>query len=98
MGGLLRSLSIARKAKTLGIPIIIGAQVGETSILSRSALTIANSYRDILIAQEGAFGTNLLEYDITDQSLMFGKKGILSGVDKWLGNGFGIEINSRNIL
>ena len=77
MGGILRSLAIAEEAKARGIPIIIGAQVGETSILTRAALTVANQYRDILLAQEGAFGTYLLEHDITDASLMFGKGGRL---------------------
>jgi len=77
MGGILRSLAIAKQAKAMGLPIIIGAQVGETSILTRSALTVANHYRDILLAQEGAFGTYLLEHDITSTSLMFGKGGRL---------------------
>ena len=77
MGGILRALAIAEKAKSVGIPIIIGAQVGETSILTRAALTVANHYRDILLTQEGAFGTYLLGHDITDPSLMFGKGGRL---------------------
>ncbi len=78
MGGLLRSLAIAEQAKRLRIPIIIGAQVGETSILTRAALTVANAYREILLGQEGAFGTHLLEHDITQQPIMFGKRGLLS--------------------
>ena len=77
MGGILRSLAIAEEAKSRGIPIIIGAQVGETSILTRAALTVANHYRDILLAQEGAFGTYLLKQDVTDSPLMFGKRGML---------------------
>jgi L-alanine-DL-glutamate epimerase-like enolase superfamily enzyme len=77
MGGILRSLAIAKQAKAMGFPIIIGAQVGETSILTRAALTVANHYRDILQAQEGAFGTYLLEHDITETSLMFSKNGRL---------------------
>ncbi len=77
MGGILRSLAIAAEAKAMGLPIIIGAQVGETSILTRAALTLVNHYRDILLAQEGAFGTYLLERDITDTPLMFGKCGRL---------------------
>ncbi|MEX0829433.1 MAG: hypothetical protein WD032_04260 [Nitrospirales bacterium] len=72
-----RSLAIAKKAKAMGIPIIIGAQVGETSILTRASLTLASQYRDILLAQEGAFGTYLLEHDITDTPLMFGAGGTL---------------------
>ena len=77
MGGILRSLAIAKQAKAMGLPIIIGAQVGETSILTRAALTVANQYRHILLAQEGAFGTYLLEHDLTRTPLMFGKGGRL---------------------
>jgi L-alanine-DL-glutamate epimerase-like enolase superfamily enzyme len=77
MGGILRSIAIAEEAKAMGIPIIIGAQVGETSILTRAALTLANQFRDILRAQEGAFGTYLLERDITNTPLMLGKGGKL---------------------
>ncbi|MGB4068083.1 MAG: enolase C-terminal domain-like protein [Nitrospira sp.] len=77
MGGILRSLAVAKRAKEVGIPIIIGAQVGETSVLTRAALTVANSYRDILLAQEGAFGTHLLEQDICKPPLMFGQSGLL---------------------
>ncbi len=77
MGGILRSLEIAEHAKTKGIPIILGAQVGETSILTRAALTVANQSRKNLLAQEGAFGTYLLEHDITDTPLIFGKGGTL---------------------
>ncbi len=78
MGGILRSLAVAEKSKRLGIPIIIGAQVGETSILTRAALTIAQPYRNILLAQEGAFGTYLLEHDVIDPPIIFGKGGILT--------------------
>jgi L-alanine-DL-glutamate epimerase-like enolase superfamily enzyme len=77
MGGILRSLAVAEQAKELGISIIIGAQVGETSVLTRAALTVANSYRDILLAQEGAFGTHLLEHDVCRSPLMFGQAGLL---------------------
>ncbi|MEC8893317.1 MAG: enolase C-terminal domain-like protein [Candidatus Poribacteria bacterium] len=78
MGGILRSLDVAEEASRLNIPIIVGAQVGETSILTRAALTIANTYRNILLAQEGAFGIYLLEKDIVETPLMFGKGGVLS--------------------
>lgn len=91
MGGILRSLAIAKQAKELGIPIIIGAQVGETSILTRAALTIANSCRDIVVAQEGAFGTLLLERDICDPPLMFGAGGQLD-VKAVTGLGLGLAL------
>jgi L-alanine-DL-glutamate epimerase-like enolase superfamily enzyme len=78
MGGLLRSLLVVKQATQLGISLIVGAQVGETSLLTRAALTVSNSARDILIAQEGAFGTLLLQHDICDSPLMFKEKGVLN--------------------
>jgi len=95
MGGIFRSLNVARQAKQLSIPIIIGAQVGETSILTRAALTVANQYRDILLAQEGAFGTYLLEHDITDAPLMFGQGGTLMVPSVGNPPGLGFLFNDR---
>ncbi len=77
MGGLFRSLEIANIARKRGIPIIIGAHVGETSVLTRAALSLANVSRDLLVAQEGALGTYLLEKDLFKHSLKFGEGGIL---------------------
>ncbi len=95
MGGILRSLAIAQRAVEMNIPIIIGAQVGETSILTRAALTVTTLAKNALIAQEGAFSTLLLEEDICSPSLMFGKSGILDIRDFQLGSrrGFGLTIN-----
>ncbi|MCB0420139.1 MAG: hypothetical protein KDD61_04035 [Bdellovibrionales bacterium] len=77
MGGLIRSLRIVEKARKLSVPIIVGAQVGETSYLSKAGMIVANSCGASLLAQEGAFGTYLLEKDIVDNPLQFGKKGFL---------------------
>lgn len=77
MGGLLRSKNIINEARKYGIKIIIGAQVGETSLLTRAALTIANYAKDLLIAQEGAFGNLLLKRDLCEPPIMFGKHGEL---------------------
>ena len=41
MGGLLRSLAVVDAARAAGIGLIVGAQVGETSLLTRAALTVA---------------------------------------------------------
>jgi L-Ala-D/L-Glu epimerase len=90
MGGLLRSLAIAEECQKRGIKFIIGAQVGETSILTRSAISLANAYRDNLIAQEGAYGTHLLEHDITDAPIMFGKGGAVNLGAKNI-NGLGLN-------
>jgi L-alanine-DL-glutamate epimerase-like enolase superfamily enzyme len=77
MGGLLRSLSLLEAGRALGIGVIIGAQVGETSLLTRAGLVVAAAARERLVAQEGAFGTFLLERDVCDPPLMFGAGGVL---------------------
>lgn len=94
MGGLLRSLAIIESACVLDIGLIIGAQVGETSLLTRAGLIAAQASRDLLVAQEGAFGTYLLERDIYEPPLMFGKAGLLDS-SKHLGlsePGFGFTL------
>jgi L-alanine-DL-glutamate epimerase-like enolase superfamily enzyme len=77
MGGLHRSLAIIESARQSSIGVIVGAQVGETSLLTRAALTVARAAGDALIAQEGAFGTRLLTRDVCDPPLMFGDGGVL---------------------
>jgi L-alanine-DL-glutamate epimerase-like enolase superfamily enzyme len=77
MGGLLRALDVASALRTAGIDLIVGAQVGETSLLTRAALTVAHANRERLVAQEGAFGTLLLERDVCDPPLMFGRGGVV---------------------
>jgi L-alanine-DL-glutamate epimerase-like enolase superfamily enzyme len=91
MGGMMRSVRVARLAKELGLRLIVGAHVGETSVLTRAGLTIADLGRDILVAQEGAFGTHLLERDAVTPCLMFGAGGVLDLAPyRPLGNGLGL--------
>ena len=77
LGGLLRSLRIVEAARALKIGLIVGAQVGETSLLTRAGLTVAHAAGEALTAQEGAFGTHLLERDLCEPPLMFGAAGVL---------------------
>jgi L-alanine-DL-glutamate epimerase-like enolase superfamily enzyme len=77
MGGLLRALEMVSRVKDLNWGIIIGSLVGETSILTRLALTLAKVSGKNLLAQEGAFGTLLLSREIVKPVLMFGKGGVL---------------------
>jgi L-alanine-DL-glutamate epimerase-like enolase superfamily enzyme len=77
MGGLFRSLVVVEAARAARVGLVIGAQVGETSLLTRVALTVAEAARDLLVAQEGAFGTFLLERDVCDPPVMFGVGGVL---------------------
>jgi L-alanine-DL-glutamate epimerase-like enolase superfamily enzyme len=77
MGGLIRSLNVVDAARRSGFGIIVGAQVGETSLLTRAALPVARAASNALVAQEGAFGTRLLAHDVCDPPLMFGPGGVL---------------------
>ena len=91
MGGLLRSLRVVELARQHGVRVVVGAQVGETSLLTRAALTVASEARGILVAQEGAFGKLLLSADICDEPLMFGRGGLLEAPTP-SGPGFGLRI------
>lgn len=95
MGGLLRSLAMVGAARAAGVGLIIGAHVGETSLLTRAALTVAHASRDILLAQEGAFGTHLLAHDVTDPPLMFGVAGMLDVGDFGFAQGPGLGLVFR---
>ncbi len=92
MGGLIRSLEIARVAEELEIPVIVGAQVGETSLLTRAALTVAHTTRRNLLAQEGAFGTLLLKYDIVNPPLGFQKQGQLDPKELLRPDQYGLQL------
>jgi L-alanine-DL-glutamate epimerase-like enolase superfamily enzyme len=92
VGGILRALKIAKIASEAGCKLIIGAQVGETSLLTRAALSVAQAFKKHVIAQEGAFGTLLIEKDIVQSELRFGKGGLLNWQQE--GFGFGLHIDA----
>lgn len=71
-GGLLRTLAMIRAARARGFGVIVGSQVGETSILARAALVAARAAGSALAGFEGAYGLRLLERDATTVSLGFG--------------------------
>ena len=73
MGGLIRSLALIEAARSRGVLLIVGAHVGETSLLTRAALTIADHAGARLLAQEGAVGTHLLETDPVQLSAKQGR-------------------------
>ena len=75
IGGVIRSMEMVNELKKRNIPIIIGAHVGETSILTRAGMCVANTADQNLVAQEGGVGEILLEKDIVHPSLRFGKGG-----------------------
>ena len=81
MGGIMRSLEVAAAAEERGIGVIVGAQVGETSILTRAGLAVMSGIGGNLVAAEGAFGTRLLREDLAAPCLMFGPGGVLRARD-----------------
>jgi L-alanine-DL-glutamate epimerase-like enolase superfamily enzyme len=95
MGGLLRSLDVIDAARQSGVGVIVGAQVGETSLLTRAALTVAHAAGDLLVAQEGAFGTLLLQRDICDPPIMFGASGRLVTAEHPVLNAPGLGIKPQ---
>ena len=88
-GGLLRTLAIIRAARDRGIKIIVGAQVGETSILARAGIVAAQAAATDLVAFEGAFGTRLLVRDAVTPSIGFGYRGCVR-LDQCGGTGLGL--------
>lgn len=70
-GGLSGSLAIAKLAQENGIQIQVGAQVGETGILSAAGRTCA-AHLPALAWAEGSFGTWLLTEDVTFENAAFG--------------------------
>ena len=97
MGGILRSLAVLAGAAERDLPVIIGAHVGETSLLTRAGLLVAHAAGESLAGQEGAFGTLLLAEDVCDPPLMFGMDGVLDSEALGLASrpGWGIEVNGQ---
>ena len=77
VGGVLRALKLVEGLRDRAWPIIVGAHVGETSVLTRAAMCVAQAAGENLIAQEGGFGTILVEHEPASPSLSYGHKGII---------------------
>ena len=75
IGGVLRTLELIAALKKANKNIIIGAHVGETSVLTRAGMLVAKAASQNLMAQEGGFGTILLEKDRVYPSLTLGARG-----------------------
>ncbi len=78
MGGLLRSISIVSELVKQNIEITVGCQVGESSLLTRAALILADAASHKLNSQEGAFGKLLLSEEPFVPCLQFGRRGLLA--------------------
>ena len=91
-GGILSALELWKIAANHGIACQLGAQVGETSILSAAGRTLASITGD-LIFHEGSFGRYLLKSDLTDPSVEFGIGGI--GDMNELEKSFGLGVHVK---
>ncbi len=94
-GGILRAVRLARAAQSMGMGVIIGAHVGETSLLTRAALAVGQSISAPPLAREGAYGTILMKADLTLPALRFQRGGCLMpsryGLTTRPGMGFAIS-------
>lgn len=100
MGGIIRSLDVVAAAARAGIDVIVGCQVGETSLLTRAALAVIASAPGAVVGAEGAFGTHLLARDLTDRTIMWGHGGVLRGSDvpDRSGGGLGLRLDPAAVL
>ncbi|GAA5214617.1 mandelate racemase/muconate lactonizing enzyme family protein [Corallincola platygyrae] len=91
-GGLTNSIALTKLAAEHGIGCQLGAQVGETSLLSSAGLTLAN-LTPALKWREGCFGTLLLEGDPFSPVVQLGPGGIANLSEN---PGFGISPDTSN--
>ncbi len=100
MGGIVRSIDTVDAAARAGVDVIVGCQVGETSLLTRAALAVIASNPGAVVAAEGAFGTHLLGSDLTDRTIMWGHGGVLRGRDVLdrSGGGLGLRLDPAAVL
>lgn len=77
-GGIQRSISLSQAAIDKGIQVIIGAQVGESSALTRAGLIVTHALGGKVLANEGGYGLNLLEKDYFRTLYQFGPAGKLN--------------------
>ena len=80
-GGLLNSGRIHRLAQEAGLRCQMGAQVGETGILSAAGRHYATRCAPLLWL-EGSYGELLLERDIVEPSVAVGKGGLAPALDE----------------
>ena len=89
LGGLWRARRVAEVAREAGIGIQVGAQVGETAILSAAGRHLAASLAPDVRWVEGSYGTFLLSKDVSRSSIAFGAEGLAPVLT---GPGLGIDV------
>lgn len=92
-GGLINSMKIHGVGRSAGIRSQLGAQVGESGILSAAGRHFAALHPD-LVYHEGSFGSMLLEKDITRADIVFGPRGEAPILTQ---PGLGVEIDEGRL-
>ncbi|MCX4241830.1 enolase C-terminal domain-like protein [Paraliomyxa miuraensis] len=96
-GGVLRSLALAEQARAAGWGIIVGAQAGETSVLTRAGHVIARAAGSALRGLEGGLGRHVLAWEPVAPSLAYGRGGWMELAEQSLApHGWGLWIDDAN--
>ncbi len=91
-GGLLLSAQLRDLAREAGLGLMLGAQVGETAVLSAAGRHLALRSEDVRFV-EGSYGTLLLEKDLCD-SIALGPRGEGGNLP---GPGLGLSPDAREV-
>jgi L-alanine-DL-glutamate epimerase-like enolase superfamily enzyme len=92
-GGLLTSRRILGYAREHGVPCQLGAQVGESGILTAAGRAFACAYPELLY-REGAGGRFLLEEDVTVEDTTAGPRGMAPALK---GPGLGVTVDEDRL-
>ena len=92
-GGLLNSLRIRELGRSTGIAFMLGAQVGETALLSAAGRQFATRSPEARFF-EGSYGSILLEEDIAREDLTVGPGGKAPAL---AGPGLGVEVDEERL-
>ncbi len=90
-GGIVRTLQMARLAKSAGLRLQLGSHVGETAILSAAGRHVA-AFLDQVDFVEGSYGKLLLAEDLSQNSIVFGHGG---AAPLLRGPGLGISVREE---
>ena len=92
-GGLLNSLRIARIAADAGLAVVVGAQVGESGLLSAAGRHLAAALPGVRYV-EGSAGPLLLKEDLTVERVLPGRAGRARPFD---GPGLGVRVKETTL-
>ncbi|MDP3801076.1 mandelate racemase/muconate lactonizing enzyme family protein [Brevundimonas sp.] len=77
LGGVMRTLAAIAAARARGLPLIVGAHVGETSLAARAGLLAAAACGEALRAVEIGYGPHLLAHDPFVPAVSFDRRGMM---------------------